>query len=298
MNRRAFLKTSLAGLGMAASIRVLDRPVFAEDKPVDPKKVTLKLCSQTGPLPGKSLKEKVDFLQKIGAAAIELGGDPNVKEALDAIKDSTLKIATLCWGSHNGDLVSPDADKRAKGIADIKKALEKAGELQSTGVIFVPAFNGQSKLKPEELDKVMADIMPDIGDYAQKVKSRVLFEPLNKGETFYINRLEQAAAICNKFNNPGICMMGDFYHMAKEESDQTQAFVTGGKWVHHVHLATKKSRIAPGQEPHSFVEGMKGLKMIGYQDYCSLECGVRGNKEEEIPKVFDFLRKQWEEAVV
>jgi sugar phosphate isomerase/epimerase len=227
-----------------------------------------------------------------------LGGGPNVKDVQEALKGTDLKVSALCWGAHKGDLVSPDKEKQKKGIADLKIALEKAGELQSTGVIFVPCFNRESTLKPAELDKVLDDILPEIGDYAQKCKSRILLEPLTKGETFYINRVEQAAAICARLNNPGICLMGDFYHMSKEETDQTQAFVTGGKYLYHVHLATKKSRIAPGQEEHSFIEGMKGLKKIGYQYYCSLECGVRGNRDEELPKVFAYLREQWEKAVV
>ena len=78
--------------------------------------------------------------------------------------------------------------------------------------------------------------------------------------------------------------------------DQFQAFVSGAKYLHHVHLATKKSRIAPGQEPHSFIEGMKGLKQIGYQDFCSLECTPLGDKMVEIPKAVKFLRRQWAEA--
>ena len=157
------------------------------------------------------------------------------------------------------------------------------------------------------------DLLPELGDYALKVGSRTLLEPLTKPETFYINRLEQAAAFCKKFNHPGICMMGDFYHMAHEESNQEEAFVTGGKWVHNVHLATGKSRILPGQEPHSYVSGFKGLKRIGYQDFCSLECDIKPTKQivdekgkpklvkdadVEIPKAFAFLKQQWDEAVI
>ena len=40
----------------------------------------------------------------------------------------------------------------------------------------------------------------------------------------------------------------------------------------------------------------RGLKLIGYQDYCSFECGCRGNREEEIPKSMAFLRECWVKA--
>ena len=313
MDRRTFLKNTIVGAGIVAGASKLNLTAFAAEEPAK-KQAVLKLCSQDGLIPG-SLKEKAEKIVKWGGCGLEFGG-LDVRRAEQIKKDlegTGVGPAALCWGSHGGDLVSMDMEKRKKGIDDLKKVLEAAAALGSTGVIWVPCFNGQSKLTPEELDKVVLEILPEIGEYAEKVKGRLLIEPLNKGETFYVNRLEQAAAFCNKINSPGVCLMGDFYHMSKEEKDQEQAFVTGGKWLHHVHLATGKGRILPGQEPHSYVEGFKGLKRIGYQDYCSLECGIRGTKQVtddkgktkmerepdvEIPKAFAFLKQQWEEAKI
>ncbi len=299
MNRRTFLKNTLIGSGALALPGFIPsvRAAGSDRKPAE-----LKLCSQEGRIPGGSLKEKVANLQKYGCAGIEFGGNPanRVAEIKSTLKGTGLKVAALCWGSQKGDLVSLDLEKRKGGIEALKSALNTAAELESNGVIYVPCFHKQSELKPAELDKILAEIFPAIGDYAKKVGSRVLIEPLNKKETFYINRLEQAATICNQLNNEGICMMGDFYHMSLEEADQTQAFVTAGKWLHHVHLATRDHRILPAQEPHSYVEGFKGLKLIGYQDFCSLECGCKKGTDPlvEVPKAFDYLRKQWDEAKV
>ena len=52
----------------------------------------------------------------------------------------------------------------------------------------------------------------------------------------------------------------------------------------------------PGQDERQFVDGFRGLKWIGYQDYCSFECGVRGDPQVEFPKSMAFLREQWEKA--
>ena len=268
----------------------------------------LRLCSQENRLPAGSLKEKVALLEKWGASGLELIGDPSARiaEAKEAIRGSTIKIGALCWGSHAGDLVSMDPAKRKTGIEDIKKVLTAAGELESTGVVFVPCFNKQSDLQPAELDKILFDILPDIGDHARKAGSRVLIEPLNKGETFYINRLEQAAAICRKLDNPGICLMGDFYHMAKEEKTDSDAFTAGAPWLHHVHLASRVRNLPgqdklqqPDQPERSFVDGFRALYQNGYHDFCSLECGIAKGTDpmQAIPAAFDFLRSQWSEAV-
>lgn len=304
MDRRTFLKRSLAGAGVVAGLGPLAERARAEDKPKEakapPKKqAVLKLGSQAGRIPGKNLRDRVLRLQDWGGTGVELGGRPNVKQAKEAIKGTKVKVSALCWGSAGGALVSTDKGRRARGIESIKSALKTAGELESTGVIFVPCFHRQSKLKPDELDRILLDILPEIGEFARTCNSRVLLEPLNRGETFYIKRLEQAAKICKELKNPGICMMGDFYHMRIEEKDDEQAFVAGGQWVHHVHLASRTRKL-PGQDERSFVAGFRGLKRIGYQDYCSLECGIkRGTKPEEaIPASFRFLEKQWAEAKV
>jgi len=300
VSRRDFLRRAAAAgpvLGLA-SARAAAKPA---------RKAELKLCSQEGRIPGKRFEEKMANLRKFGAVGVELGGNPRnrIKPILEATKNAGIGVAALCWGSHGGDLVSTDAAKRKKGIEDIKSALETAGELGSTGVIFVPCFNGQSNLKPPELDKIMLDILPEIGEHAVRAKSRVLIEPLNKGETFYINRIEQAVAICKEVKSPGICVMGDFYHMCKEEKDDEAAFVCAGDLCRHVHLASRV-RWLPGQDKlkqpdkpeRSFVAGFRGLKRIGYTDYCSLECGCKGDPMVEIPKSFAFLRRQWAEATI
>ena len=62
-----------------------------------------------------------------------------------------------------------------------------------------------------------------------------------------------------------------------------------------MHLASRKRNL-PGQDERSFIDGFKGLKYIGYQDFCSLECGVEGDREVEIPKAVKFFREQWEQA--
>lgn len=264
------------------------------------KEAVLKLGSQDGRLPGASLKEKVANLAQWGGSGLELGGDPRdrIKEVREAIAGTGVTVSALCWGSHNGDLVSTDADKRRQGIEALKRALATAGELGANGVIFVPCFHKQSELEPAALDRILLEILPGLGEEAVKCGTRVLLEPLNRGETFYLNRVGQAAEICRKVNHPGVCLMGDFYHMSKEEGDQGQAFVDGGPWLHHVHLATGPSRILPAQEEHSFVAGFKGLKQVGYRGFCSLECGLKKDTDPmvEVPKAFEFLRRQWQEA--
>ena len=158
----------------------------------------LRLSSQLPVIPGKSLEEKIAKMQKWGFDAVELPADVVGKEKLyrDAIKDTSMKLSAVCWGSINGDLVSEDKAKRGPAATKLKQTLTSAGELGTTGVIYVPAFNGQTKLANQEIRAILLDTLPQIGEHAVKVGSRLLLEPLNRKEAFFLRQLADAASIC------------------------------------------------------------------------------------------------------
>jgi sugar phosphate isomerase/epimerase len=292
-NRRGFLLGSSA---MAMGAMAL--PSMVQAQTTEPKKESaLKLSSQLGIIPGKDLDEKLAKMEKWGFDAVELPDNIVGKEKMyqDAIAKTKLKISAVCWGSIKGDLVSDVAEKRPKAVEALKQVLTSAGELKSTGVIFVPAFNGQTKLTNQDIRKILLETLPEIGEHALKVNSRVVLEPLNRKEAFFLRLLADAASICRDCKNEGIQMMGDFYHMCIEETSDLGAFISAGKYLHHVHLASRTRKL-PGQDDRSFVDGFRGLKWIGFQDYCSFECGVNGDREVEIPKSLAFLREQWAKA--
>ena len=305
MDRREFLKTSLVAAGAVAGLGAGGQILQAADAPKG--KAVLKLCSQDGKIPGKSLKEKAELILKFGGCGLEFGGmsAERAKQIKQDLAGTGVGVAALCWGRFS--LMDSDAEKRKKAVEDLKKALEVAAEAGSTGVIVVP----NPQMPFEDGLKILADVLPAVGEHGVKVGNRVLLEPLCGGEAKFMNRLEQAVAICKASKSPGICLMGDFYHMCKEEKDDEQAFITADGLLHHIHLASR-IRWLPGQdhlrEPdkpeRSFVSGFKGLKKIGYQDYCSLECNTTGDKKNpsdpmvEIPKSFAFLKAQWAEANV
>jgi sugar phosphate isomerase/epimerase len=304
MDRREFLKSSALAAGAAAGVYALagrapaqDAPAAAKAAGAEKKPAVLKLSSQEGLVPGKTLREKVQTLQQWGAAGVELGSNikDRVAEIKDAVKGTSIAISAICAGYFQ--LIDPDEAKRKQGAQRLKDLCGPAGEVGSTGIILVPAFNNHDQLPPKEARKVLVDLLPEIGEAARKAGTRILMEPLNRGEAFFLRQLADAASICRDANNPGIGMMGDFFHMCREETSDCGAFLSAGPYLHHVHLASRTRKL-PGQDDRSFVDGFRGLKMIGYQGFCSLECGVKGKADMEIPKAFRFLEQQWKEATI
>ena len=41
---------------------------------------------------------------------------------------------------------------------------------------------------------------------------------------------------------------------------------------------------------------MRGLKVIGYQNYISFECGSVGDKAVTIPAAVKLIKEQWQQA--
>ncbi|MGQ9524300.1 MAG: sugar phosphate isomerase/epimerase family protein [Armatimonadota bacterium] len=290
MDRREFIVSGTAGLALA-----LASGMRTDGAPAP--KAVLKISSQEGRIPGRDLSEKLDRMEKWGIVGLEPGGGglPGRVESLQrALSGRKVKISAICAG-YSGCLISHEESERKKAMDSIKEILTAAGALGSTGLIVVPAFNGQTNLGHREARAILIDELKELGEHAHRHGTRVLLEPLNRSEAFFLRLLADAAAICRDVNSPGVGMMGDFYHMAIEETSDMGAFLSAGKYLHHVHLASRRRNL-PGQDDRDFTDGFRGLKMIGYQDYCSFECGCIGDPEVEIPKSVKFLQEQWAKA--
>lgn len=286
--------------------------------PVQPtRKAKLKLSSQEKVIPGESLAEKFDKMEKWGFEGLEVGGKglhKRVKELQDALKGRSIKMSAICAG-FDGWLIAADKENRQKCVDSLKVILSAAGELGSTGVIIVPSFNsqdGKGSLPHKQAREAITGfarwdakdrkrdgaLLQELGDHAAKAGTRILIEPLNRSECYFIRTLADGASVCRDLENPGIALMGDFWHMTWEETSDLGAFVSAGDYLHHVHVASRKTRKMPGEDgaADNYVLGFKGLKMIGYQDYCSLECGCTGDREKAVPAAAELLRKQWAQA--
>lgn len=291
MDRRSFLQT-----GAVASIAAAGGGVASAAH--HESKAELRFACQEWVLPFDNLEDKVAFMKEHGIEGLEPGGGglkDRVKTYQNAFKGSELKISAICAG-YQGVIISHAPDVRAKAMASMKEILSAAGELGSTGLIIVPAFNGQTEMGHVEGRKLLIENLGKLAEHAHAAGTRILLEPLNRGEAWFLRQLADAASICKDVDHPGICMMGDFYHMGVEEPCDYAAFISCRDYVHHVHLASRPNRKQPGWEEDDFKPGFRALKEIGYTDFCSFECGIEGKKETEIPKSMDYLREAWKNA--
>ena len=292
INRREFLAASAITTVIGATAPLAGAATLTEPEP----KARLRLSCQEGVAPGKSLAEKLDFLEANGFEGIEPGGGglPNrVEEFQKALQGRKVKVSAICAG-FKGCMISEQEETRKQAIESIKEILSAAGALGSTGMIVVPAFHGQTKLDHKESRELLVKLLADLGEHAHKAGTKVLLEPLNRRECHFLRQVSDAAAICKDVNSPGVALMGDFWHMTWEETSDLAAFLAAGKYLQHVHMASRKQRRMPGEdEGDNYVEGFKGLKLIGYGNFVSFECGCAGDKLKVIPEAVKLLKGQW-----
>jgi sugar phosphate isomerase/epimerase len=284
-----------------------------------PREAKLRLSSQEGPMAGDTLAAKLDNMERWGFEGLEVGGgrllNPEAfAELKAALKSRPIKMSAICAG-FKGCIISDKKETRDLAMNTMKELLTKAGEIGSTGLIIVPSFNGQDNdgtlphkkarealsgfARWDEQDRKRdGALLQELGDHAAKAGTRILLEPLNRQECYFLRTLADGASICRDLENPGIALMGDFWHMTWEETSDLGAFISAGDCLHHVHMASRRRRAMPGEdgEADNYVQGFKGLKMIGYQDFVSLECGCKTDRETAVPACAELLRKQWAEA--
>ena len=299
MDRRDFLKSNILG---AAGVALAASPLAALSS-CTPKKddVELKLSFQEGTAPCESLNEKLDYIENMGIAGLEPSGRglaSRINEFQQALRGRNIKISAICAG-FEGFILAEDPEVKAKFDSSMRDIIAAAGELGSTGVIMVPAFNRQAPVKPHSLEtrEYLCEQMHELGEYALKHNTTVILEPLNRREAHYLRLVADAAAICRDAQSEGVKCMGDFWHMQEETSDYA-AFMAAGQYLQHVHVASRGNRKMPGEDGtlDNYVDGMRALKELGYDKYISFECGTNGDRNVTLPAAVELLRAQWKLA--
>ena len=225
MNRRDFLKSTMVG---ATGVAIASSPLASLTSCAPKQENCGKACCghgngqlnisfQEGTAPRESLNEKFDYMESLGVTGFEPGGRglaDRVNEIQQALNGRNIKVSAICAG-FDGFILAQDPKTKAEFDSTMREIIAAAGELGSTGVIMVPAFNWQSPCMPHnrETREYLCEQMHELGEYALKHNTTVILEPLNREEAHYLRQVPDAAAICRDSKSAGVKCMGDFWHM-------------------------------------------------------------------------------------
>ncbi len=214
-------------------------------------------------------------LAKYGYESIEIGGEPDKYDTKD-LRRTLKENGIRCWGSislmFTGlDLIQADENGRANTITYLKNCITMVKELEGEVMSIVPSEVGKVRAQADEKTEWnwAVEGLKEINAHAQKEGIRVAIEPLNRFETNFLNRHDQALALAEAVGpDVGVCL--DAFHMNIEEANFRQALIKTGKKLFDFHVADN-NRMACGQGALNWRDIVGTLKEIGYDGALTVE---------------------------
>jgi len=223
----------------------------------------------------EQIETTLERLRRFGYDGIEISGEParydtgEVRRLLD-------KFGLECWGgvtimTEGRDLVHEDKYVRVGTVAYMKDTIKMIRELNGSIFCVVPSTVGKVKpmRSPSEEWAWLVEALKEVADFALENNVRIGIEPLNRFETYLINRHDQALALADEVGrNVGVVL--DAFHINIEEVDPFDAIRATGDRLVDFHVADNNRKPA-GQGRYDWQTVLNTFKEIGYAGHLTAE---------------------------
>jgi sugar phosphate isomerase/epimerase len=214
-------------------------------------------------------------IKRLGFESIEISGEPTqypTKTARPLLKQHGIR----CWGAvtltlGQRNLAAGNEAQRAASVDYVKSVVTMVKELEGQEITIVPATVGKvvPDGTPEQEWQWVVDGLREVYAYAQKSGVRMAIEPLNRFETYFVNRGDQALKLAQDVGpDCGVCL--DVFHMNIEERDMFAAIRKVGRRLVDVHVA-ENNRLAPGMGNVDWQKLVATLREVGYTGALTME---------------------------
>jgi D-psicose/D-tagatose/L-ribulose 3-epimerase len=224
-------------------------------------------------------------LAKYGYDAIEISydsvelspGAPGTKAVAGMLKDNGIEcVGSISLMFAGRDLIHADPAVRASSVDYLKSCITMIKELRDGAdgpgtMSIVPSEVGKVKEMdtPEQEWAWAVEGLKEVNAHANAEGVRIAIEGLNRFETNFINRHDQALLLASEVGDDvGVCL--DVYHMNQEEADTPAAFRAAGDRLFDVHVADN-NRMACGQGDLDWALIIGTLKDMGYDGSITVE---------------------------
>ncbi len=221
------------------------------------------------------LETTVARLARFGYDAIEISGEPAVYEVRET-RRILEKHAIRCSGSvsimtHDRDLTHADKYIRLGTIEYLSDCIRMVHELGASMMCIVPAEVGRTAPHADARDQwgFAVEGLKRVADVARKEKVTIGLEPINRFETNFLNRCDQALALAKEIGDD-VGVVLDAFHINIEEDDPIGAVRLAGKKLVDFHVADSNRR-PPGQGHMDWRGIVSALKEVGYKGSLTAE---------------------------
>ncbi len=223
----------------------------------------------------ETIETTIRRVASLGYHKLEIQGTPelyNTKEVRQLLKEHGLG----CWGSvtlmlEERNLLAKDEGQRARSVQYVKDVVTMVKELDGHMVSVVPGTVGKivPDGRPEEEWQWAVESLKQVYEHAEASGILLGIEPINRFETYFINRGDQALALAEAVGpHCGVCL--DTFHMNIEEDNLFEAIKRAKGKLVGFHVADN-NRMAPGMGTLDWPKIMATLDEIGYDEVLSVE---------------------------
>ncbi len=214
-------------------------------------------------------------LARYGYKSIEISGEPEVFDTKDLRKLLT-ENGIACWGAvslmfEGRDLIHTDEAVRASSIGYLNGCITMVKELDGYEMTIVPSQVGKVAPMdtPEQEWAWAVDSLKEVYAHAQGEGIRIALEPLNRFETNFLNRADQAVLLAEAVGpDCGVCL--DTFHLNIEEADMLEAIRNSKERLVDFHVADN-NRMACGMGSLDWPLIVRTLKEAGYDGALTVE---------------------------
>jgi sugar phosphate isomerase/epimerase len=170
------------------------------------------------------------------------------------------------------DLIHGDSYYRDMSVMYCKEVIDMIEALGGTVLTLVPSEVGKivAMSDPETEWGWAVENIKELASYAKGKGVTIGLEPLNRFETNFLNRHDQALRLADDvgYDNVGVTL--DAFHINIEEEDPMQALLNTGTRLVDFHVADNNRR-PPGEGSIDWKELISTLRKAGYDGYLTSE---------------------------
>ncbi|EED14998.1 conserved hypothetical protein [Talaromyces stipitatus ATCC 10500] len=241
--------------------------------------MTMHLSAHTWMRP-EPLEKTLKRLSSLAYTSIELEGEPSLYP-IEETRNLLAKYKIKCWGTvtimqGNRDLTAADPQQRRDTVQYIKDVIALSSALGGEIVTIVPALVGKivPSASPEQEWTWVVEGLREIASFASTNHPhiRLGLEPLNRFETYFLNRVDQTLALIEAIGYDGVYGIAfDPFHLALEEKDLLSAIRKCASRITDFHVADH-NRLAAGDGNFDWDAIIVALKESRYDGALAVEC--------------------------
>ena len=193
-----------------------------------------------------------------------------VKHMLDTIRLGRTTCVVL---PRDANLISGDASMRKRGLDFLKHCVERTADLGAR-LMCGPLYAGlgvmTGRARTHEEWQWAADGLAAAAQRGQQLGVTLCIEPLNRFETYFLNTLNDAAALVRAIAEPNLRIHFDSFHANIEECNVAESLRAVGKEIGHVHMS-ENDRGIPGTGHNDWRGILRALAEVGYDGWLTIE---------------------------